>query len=162
MSNASPRHPSERDAEHLLPPTGAAWELCVHLTPELKSRRRVPTVDIINDFRGVKIWEVAIMLAGPKENQQLGAQHSPGNHTGRGTAWVWGSEVSTGDYEVEWSADYEKCRVLGYKSPVRTSQETNYVSATETSRLVLFNIWGFHGGDYEEYRLLGCDAVWLL
>jgi hypothetical protein len=23
-------------------------------------------------------------------------------------------------------------------------------------------IWGFHGGDYEECRLLGCYAVWLL
>jgi hypothetical protein len=23
-------------------------------------------------------------------------------------------------------------------------------------------IWSFHGGDYEECRLLGCDAVWLL
>jgi hypothetical protein len=23
-------------------------------------------------------------------------------------------------------------------------------------------IWGFHGGGYEERRLLGCDAVWLL
>jgi hypothetical protein len=26
----------------------------------------------------------------------------------------------------------------------------------------IFNIWGFHGGDYEEWRLLGCYAVWLL
>jgi hypothetical protein len=23
-------------------------------------------------------------------------------------------------------------------------------------------IWDFHGGDYEECCLLGCDAVWLL
>jgi hypothetical protein len=23
-------------------------------------------------------------------------------------------------------------------------------------------IWGFHGGDYEEWYLLGCYAVWLL
>jgi hypothetical protein len=23
-------------------------------------------------------------------------------------------------------------------------------------------IWGFHGGDYEEYRFLGSDAMWLL
>jgi hypothetical protein len=22
--------------------------------------------------------------------------------------------------------------------------------------------WGFHSGDYEEWRLLGCYAVWLL
>jgi hypothetical protein len=26
----------------------------------------------------------------------------------------------------------------------------------------LCNIRGFHGGDYEELRLLGCYAVWLL
>jgi hypothetical protein len=37
----------------------------------------------------------------------------------------------------------------------RTSQETGYVSATESSRLMLCKILGFHGGDYEECRLLG-------
>jgi hypothetical protein len=26
----------------------------------------------------------------------------------------------------------------------------------------LCKIWGFHGGDYEEWCLLGCYAVWLL
>jgi hypothetical protein len=25
-----------------------------------------------------------------------------------------------------------------------------------------FKIWGFHGGDYEEWRLLECYAVWFL
>jgi hypothetical protein len=30
-----------------------------------------------------------------------------------------------------------------------------YVSATESSRLMLCKISGFHGGDYEKYRLLG-------
>jgi hypothetical protein len=34
-----------------------------------------------------------------------------------------------------------------------------YFSATETSRLMLFKIWAFHCGDYEECRLLGYDAV---
>jgi hypothetical protein len=52
-------------------------------------------------------------------------------------------------------SDYEECRLLGYKNPVRTSQETHYVSATEPSRLMLCKIWGFHGRDYEECRLLG-------
>jgi hypothetical protein len=51
--------------------------------------------------------------------------------------------------------DYEECRLLGYKNPVRTSQETHYVSATEPSPLMLCKIWGFHGGDYEEYRPSG-------
>jgi hypothetical protein len=52
-------------------------------------------------------------------------------------------------------SDFEECRLLGYKSPVPTSQETHYVSATEPSRLMLCKIWSFHGGDFEECRLLG-------
>jgi hypothetical protein len=51
--------------------------------------------------------------------------------------------------------DYEECRLLGFKYPVRTSQETRYFSATESSQLMLCKIWGFHGDDYEECRLLG-------
>jgi hypothetical protein len=42
-----------------------------------------------------------------------------------------------------------------YKNPVRTSQETHYLSVAEPSQLMLCNIWGSHGGDYEECRLLG-------
>jgi hypothetical protein len=49
---------------------------------------------------------------------------------------------------------YQECRLLWYKNPVRTSQETHYVSATEPSRLMLCKIWGIHGGDYEDCRLL--------
>jgi hypothetical protein len=30
--------------------------------------------------------------------------------------------------------DYEECRLLGYKNPVHNSEETNYVSATESSQ----------------------------
>jgi hypothetical protein len=52
-------------------------------------------------------------------------------------------------------SDYEERCLLRYKNPVPTSQETHYVSATETSRLTLCEIWGFHGGDYEECPLLG-------
>jgi hypothetical protein len=51
--------------------------------------------------------------------------------------------------------DYEECRLLGYKNPARTSQETHYVSVIEPSRLMLCKISGSHGGDYEEWRLLG-------
>jgi hypothetical protein len=36
--------------------------------------------------------------------------------------------------------DYEECRPLGYKTPVRTSQETHYFSATESSQLMLCKI----------------------
>jgi hypothetical protein len=47
-----------------------------------------------------------------------------------------------------------QCRLLGYKHPVRTSQETHYVSAIESSQLMLCKIRGFHGDGYEECRLL--------
>jgi hypothetical protein len=36
--------------------------------------------------------------------------------------------------------DYEECRLLGYKNTVRTSQETHYLSVTESSQLMLFKI----------------------
>jgi hypothetical protein len=39
--------------------------------------------------------------------------------------------------------DYEECRLLGYKTPVRTSQETHYISATESSQLMLCNVLRF-------------------
>jgi hypothetical protein len=58
--------------------------------------------------------------------------------------------------------DYEECCLLGYKNPVRTSQETHYISTTSPSSLMPCKIWCFHSGDYEECRLLGCYAVWLL
>jgi hypothetical protein len=50
------------------------------------------------------------------------------------------------------------------KNPVRTSQETHYISATELSRLMLCNILGFHGGDYEVLLSGGgmnsiCDSI---
>jgi hypothetical protein len=51
--------------------------------------------------------------------------------------------------------DYEECRLLGYKTPVHTSQETHYFSTTELIPLILCKIWRFHGSDYEECRLLG-------
>jgi hypothetical protein len=41
------------------------------------------------------------------------------------------------------SGHYEEFRLLGYKSPVRTSQQTHCVSATGPSRLMQCKIWGF-------------------
>jgi hypothetical protein len=49
-----------------------------------------------------------------------------------------------------------------YNNQVRTSQETHYFSATETSQLMPCKIWSFHGGYYEECRFLEYYAVWLL
>jgi hypothetical protein len=37
----------------------------------------------------------------------------------------------------------------------------HFLLAAKTS-IELCKIWGFHGGDYEEWCLLGCYAVWLL
>jgi hypothetical protein len=51
--------------------------------------------------------------------------------------------------------EYEECRLLGYRNPGRTSQETHYISVTEPIWLMLCKVWGFHGTDYEECRLLG-------
>jgi hypothetical protein len=48
-----------------------------------------------------------------------------------------------------------ECRPLRYKNAVRTSLKTHYFSATESRRLMLCKIWGFHGCDYEECRLIG-------
>jgi hypothetical protein len=55
----------------------------------------------------------------------------------------------------------EKFRLLGYKNPVRTSQETHYPSATESSRLMLCKFWLFHGGDYKNaifWDVTSCDS----
>jgi hypothetical protein len=35
---------------------------------------------------------------------------------------------------------FEVCTAVGYKNPVRTSYETHYVSATESSQLMLCKI----------------------
>jgi hypothetical protein len=40
-----------------------------------------------------------------------------------------------------------------------TRDEENVIGHDEYTRC---KIWGFHGGDYEEWCLLGCYAVWLL
>jgi hypothetical protein len=60
------------------------------------------------------------------------------------------------------SGDYKECRLLRYENPVCTSQEKYYISATEPSRLMLCKVWRFHVGEYEKFRLLGCEAAWLL
>jgi hypothetical protein len=39
-----------------------------------------------------------------------------------------------------YGGDYEECHLLGYENPVRNSQETRYVSATESSLLMLCKI----------------------
>jgi hypothetical protein len=55
------------------------------------------------------------------------------------------------------------------KNAVFWDMETQFVchrkhitSKLESSLLMLCKIWGFYSGAYEEGRLMGCDAVWLL
>jgi hypothetical protein len=48
------------------------------------------------------------------------------------------------------------------KTPVRISQETHYVSATESSLLMLSKIWGFHGGHYEESVIITIIIILLV
>jgi hypothetical protein len=59
--------------------------------------------------------------------------------------------------EEIWRPLYSKCRNWNRKlaHPRRTLEASS-------KRPWWCKIWGFHGGDYEEWRLLGCYAVWLL
>jgi hypothetical protein len=45
-----------------------------------------------------------------------------------------------------------------YVFPVEIKTKNDY----RPRQVVNCKIWGFHGGDYEEWCLLGCYAVWLL
>jgi hypothetical protein len=42
--------------------------------------------------------------------------------------------------EKQFPYNNEECRILGYKNPFRTSQETHYFSVTESSQLMLCKI----------------------
>jgi hypothetical protein len=77
--------------------------------------------------------------------------------TGHGINWLGFFAIfkTTGKMWGLHGVGYEESHLLGFKIPVRTSQETHYVSTTESSQLMLCKIWGLHGGDYEECRLLG-------
>jgi hypothetical protein len=59
------------------------------------------------------------------------------NHEGKYPAYNVKVEVNSDfvRFEMYHSSDHEECRPLGYKRPVRTSQETHYISATEAIRL---------------------------
>jgi hypothetical protein len=102
-----------------------------------------PTSYIKKKFRGRNSYEGNWILISIYCKQLIHSSH-------RKCLWthlfkIWG--FHDGDYE-EWC-------LLGYKNPFRTSQETHYVSTTESSQLMLCKIWGFHDGDYEEWCLLG-------
>jgi hypothetical protein len=52
------------------------------------------------------------------------------------------SKISMGRCKISGfhGGHYEEWRLLGYKNPVRTSQETHYFSATKSSQLMLCKI----------------------
>jgi hypothetical protein len=56
--------------------------------------------------------------------------------------------------------DYEACRLLGYKVPVRDSHTLRL--RYRVKPVIPCKIWGFHGCDYEECRLLGCNVLRVL
>jgi hypothetical protein len=74
------------------------------------------------------------------------------------SVWLWhASSLQTSLNFVRsevYTAVTMKNSVFWDKKPVRPSQETHYISATEPSWLMLCKIWGFHVDDYEECRLL--------
>jgi hypothetical protein len=46
-----------------------------------------------------------------------------------------------------------RSRVIFIVAPLKTSKVH--------TKTIQCRIWGFHGGDYEEFRLLGCGAMWV-
>jgi hypothetical protein len=55
-----------------------------------------------------------------------------------------------------------KNAVIGDIKPQFIPHRRHYVYATEPNRLMLRKIWRVRGGDYEEWRLVGCCALWVL
>jgi hypothetical protein len=49
-------------------------------------------------------------------------------------------EINTSTISGSHGSDYEEGRLLGYKNPVCTSQETHYLSTTKPSLLMLCKI----------------------
>jgi hypothetical protein len=52
----------------------------------------------------------------------------------------YGIHFKTALYRIETSSENEVCRMSSYKNTVRTSQETHYVSTTESNWLMLCKI----------------------
>jgi hypothetical protein len=54
-------------------------------------------------------------------------------------------------------------RVQIYRSHGRNDahQTIMFEICTQVQTVYMYKIWGFHDGDYEEWRLLGCYAAWL-
>jgi hypothetical protein len=79
-------------------------------------------------------------------------------------ALLW---VSLNDYNVR-TTEPMMCMDISatcWLMPFRHYDIRTWMKITRTqgqSDIDICKIWGFHGGDYEEWCLLGCYAVWLL
>jgi hypothetical protein len=63
------------------------------------------------------------------------------------------------DVSEERIASFMKVTRIG---ELRTVLAVSSNRSTLWRKVIQYKIWGFHGGDYEEWCLLGCYAVWLL
>jgi hypothetical protein len=76
-------------------------------------------------------------------------------------------EINSGLHNKETEFEDVHCRVLNQwqtlvSMEIISSSKNNANFLDQVSERHLCKIWGFHGGDYEEWCLLGCYAVWLL
>jgi hypothetical protein len=136
---------------HGLQTTGCAKFVGLHSIPLLKFERCIVLINIRVFICPIRLYLVLLRTLfsnGGKLFCKFSFFHNILGHEKRRK--IWGFH----------GGDYEGGRLLGYKNPVCTSQETHYVFAAEPSRLMLRKMWVFHGGDSEECRLLGCSAVW--
>jgi hypothetical protein len=69
-----------------------------------------------------------------------------------GTHWTEGYENPRATMHAVW------CRIIWPLPIIEPGPSSPYTAII----IVLCKIWDFHGGDYEEWFLLGCYAVWLL
>jgi hypothetical protein len=132
-----------------------SWDSLRHTTQTLFLSAALANLDLLTAFDDN---DASTLLLGPCPSQMpwdpIRTSCFGGQARQRINLWNFVRPLLTPRYG---SDQEEERRLLGYKNPVRTSQETHYVSATESSRLMLCKIWGFHGGDYEECRLLGYE-----
>jgi hypothetical protein len=56
----------------------------------------------------------------------------------------------------------ERVKSVSTQDICNNYQDTNWYITLLHHTYIFCNIWGFHGGDYEEWCLLGCYVVWLL